>query len=44
MKATTAHLVDKHGAVHGTHDFHDRNPACVKAAKKPTKTKKKPRA
>ena len=31
MKATTAHLVDKHGAVHGTHVFHDRNPATAVA-------------
>lgn len=26
MKTATAYLVDRHGAVHGTHDFHDRNP------------------
>lgn len=26
MKATIAHLVDKHGAVHSTQDFYDKNP------------------
>lgn len=26
MKTATAYLVDKKGAIHGTHDFHDKNP------------------
>mgnify|MGYP001576920978 CR=1 FL=1 len=29
MPSAIAYLVDKHGAVHGTHEFHDKNPCAA---------------